>query len=1168
VTPEVLAALRTIVADVGADAGALVRIEGPGRAIVTSSTLRGAVSLGESWVAADLLADEDLPTTLVTDHAQFGQFVPTGFRLALPADIRGVVVASVVGTPTRVVLVWCLADPPPDAVARLESGAFEGFTMLAPLLDAQVQAQSAAARLRAVVGSLEQAVVVIDGAGQTGEVNAAAAALLGLDEGTVPADRLTASMRELRRRSTRPAEIEARAERLLNDPTMVVRDWIWTLDGSPSHLRVNSAPISDIGVSGRVWVFDDISAQMDLLTAEQRARAAVAMSEERYRLLAENVSDVVVVGDTGGLLTWVSPSVTAAMGWQPSELEGLRFRTLVHPEDIPLVDAAAPELDRSEAGGFEVRLRSSDGSYRWMNVRAKPILDESGTMVGRVAGWWDAQDQHLARTALARSEARYRMLVENASDIVFHTIDGVVDWVSPSLTSILGWEQSELVGRTTAHLWHPGDLQAAIVLRDRVYSGEEGRGVFRFRTKGGAFLWMEVALRPYAEEGGGRGAVGLMHDVSARVLAEEEAEQSELRYRLLAENASDVVFQVSPDLTLAWVSPSVREMTGRAPEELVGRPSTALVFEQDLPQMVEAMTRGSESGRIAFRTRYQTADGHLRWAETTVRSVYGPSGAEVSRVGSMRDVHEQAMAEHALSEAEERYRLVAENATDVVCRYTPDGVIDWAFGSTEALVGLAPDELVGTRTVDHLLVDDLGPSFDTQVAALTRGETVSGLIRLKHPDGSTHWIDRRTRAVLDDRGAMLYVVSAWRDAQAEVDYRNALTASQHEALDLASRYEVARNEAMEANLAKTAFLSRMSHELRTPLNAVLGFAQLLSLDPLSEDQLDAVQHIRTGGRHLLDLINEILDISRIEAGRLTLSTEPVHVGDAVGEALDLVRPIATDAGITVDAAGARTSRTSVVADRQRMIQVLLNLLTNAVKYNRADGQVTVSVETLADGMVAVRVADTGTGIPPEYLDRLFQPFDRLGAETTGVEGTGIGLTLSEGLARLMGGRIDVETSVGEGSVFTLVLPPASAPLPRSEGAAPTPAAAPDSTVRILYIEDNVANAELMTRIVALRPGAALRLASDGEGGLRWARSEVPDLVFLDLHLPDMSGDQVLSRLRHDPVTAAVPVVVVTADASPEVRQRALRHGATGVLTKPVDVPDVLAWIDHPNGPSA
>ena len=303
-------------------------------------------------------------------------------------------------------------------------------------------------------------------------------------------------------------------------------------------------------------------------------------------------------------------------------------------------------------------------------------------------------------------------------------------------------------------------------------------------------------------------------------------------------------------------------------------------------------------------------------------------------------------------------------------------------------------------------------------------------------------------------GSVEYVISTWRDAQAEVEYRDALDASVRQARELADAYKAARNEAIEASTAKTAFLSRMSHELRTPLNAVLGFAQLLALDPLTAEQAEAVEHIRSGGRHLLDLINEILDISRIEAGRLALSMEPVDAGEVVAEAVDLVRPAGPAVRRVGRRAGLRRAEgAGVYADRQRMRQVLLNLVSNAVKYNRPGGSVRVGCRPGGSGEVVVEVSDTGPGIADELLPRLFQPFDRLGAESSGVEGTGIGLALADGLARAMGGRIDVATRLGTGSTFTLVLrgvdaAPRTAPCPPSRS--PTcgaPATCASSTSR-------------------------------------------------------------------------------------------------------------------------
>ncbi|MHB8594950.1 MAG: hybrid sensor histidine kinase/response regulator, partial [Acidimicrobiales bacterium] len=341
--------------------------------------------------------------------------------------------------------------------------------------------------------------------------------------------------------------------------------------------------------------------------------------------------------------------------------------------------------------------------------------------------------------------------------------------------------------------------------------------------------------------------------------------------------------------------------------------------------------------------------------------------------------------------------------------------------------------------------------------------------------------------------------------------------------------------AEQASKAKSAFLSRMSHELRTPLNSVLGFAQLLDMDELDEQQHGSVRHILRAGQHLLNLIDEVLDIARIESGRLDLAVEAVPVVGVVRDAVDLTSPLATDRGVEITVElGACPAHAHVLADRRRLMQVLLNLLSNGVKYNEYGGTVVVSVEP-ADERIRITVADTGPGIDPDDLGRVFEPFDRLGAERSGVEGTGVGLTLSKHLVDEMGGAIEVVSELGAGAAFSVVLAAATAPdvpgpivLPGGDANLTRP----EGALRVLHVEDNLANLELVEQILARYGSVELFASMYGGLGLELAREHRPDLVLLDLHLPDISGTEVLQRLRDSPETAGVPVVIVSADATP------------------------------------
>jgi signal transduction histidine kinase/ActR/RegA family two-component response regulator len=375
----------------------------------------------------------------------------------------------------------------------------------------------------------------------------------------------------------------------------------------------------------------------------------------------------------------------------------------------------------------------------------------------------------------------------------------------------------------------------------------------------------------------------------------------------------------------------------------------------------------------------------------------------------------------------------------------------------------------------------------------------------------------------------------------------------------------ARDQAVTATQAKNAFLSSTSHELRTPLNAVLGFAQLLQLSDLGQEDEDAVERILAAGRHLLALINELIDIARIESGEFSLSVEPVAVQPVVEETCQLMAPLAADRSITISRPSS-SSGLAVSADQQRLRQVLVNLLSNAIKYNRAGGTITITCRAADPGQVSLAVADTGPGIPAADLGRIFDPFERLGAEQTAVEGTGIGLPLARAFAEAMHGHLTAASVLGEGTTFTLTLPRAQdiAQVAADHPLSLQPAGPDDRTgtaTRILYIEDNPANIEVVSRFVKTRPGMRLQSVTTGEAGLEAATRDVPDLILLDLHLPGLHGDAVLSRLRDEPATAGIPVAVLSAEAAPTVIRQMRARGVIAYLTKPLDLAELGRLLD-------
>jgi PAS domain S-box-containing protein len=537
-------------------------------------------------------------------------------------------------------------------------------------------------------------------------------------------------------------------------------------------------------------------------------------------------------------------------------------------------------------------------------------------------------------------------------------------------------------------------------------------------------------------------------------------------------------------------------------------------------------------------------------------SPFGPH----ARINGVKPPHPDAAA---LSGDDPQYRAVFEAAGVGIARVSLDGRFIEVNQRFAEITGRQRDDLAGLHIGDITHPDDV--EFDlAQLDLILTGRQARQAREKRYvrPDGQVVAALLNVVLLKDAQGQAQQFVAVIEDISERVRMQEALGSAR---------------AAEKASKAKTEFLSRMSHELRTPLNAMLGFAQLLRVDPrypLNEVQYQKVEHIERAGAHLLAMMTDVLDLSRIEAGSLPMSIEALAVSRVMEEAVAMISNQARDAQLQLTST-LPDDTLFVRADQVRLRQVLVNLLSNAIKYNQPGGRVLIEAMPV-NQQVLITVTDTGKGMTSQQLPHLFEPFNRLGAERTAVEGTGIGLVIVKRLLDLMDGRVEVSSNAGEGSSFRVWLPMAQRPTARQEtperGARGVFSGFEDINVynrTVLYAEDNIINVELLRQVMRMRPQWQLEVAHSGQQAIALAQANPPDLLLLDMHLGDMSGLDVSDTLAHNPATATIPRVALSADAMPDQINEARERGFVDYLTKPLDVARFLALLDscgkHANG---
>jgi len=874
-------------------------------------------------------------------------------------------------------------------------------------------------------------------------------------------------------------------------------------------------------------------AAMIMDTLEMRLEARLAESNERYlKHIIESSSDLVYTKDLQGRYTFYNRPPLGDKGPQPEDMVGKTDAELF-PESAKAFERFDQQVLATRRAIVQKETLVIDGQTIINESHKKPFFTPDGELAGILGISRDITEATRNHRALERSLSLLRTTFDAIDKgVVSVGLDGEVHsfnqtyvdmWQVPDEVLALRDERALIKHAQAQYLDPAKQMDKLGSILENYEASLEGV----VELKDGRFI--ERTLTPQRLNGEFIGRVWMFKDVTSEFATQEALRNSEEKFRELAETIDDMFWLASPDLgETLYVSPAYERIWGRSLETAYSRDYLNAIHPADKAHVLRAMGRIVE-GHYDESYRIIHPDGNIRWVRDRAFPIYNENGTLKRYAGVTQDISERISFERRLEESEKRTRTVLESITDAF--FSLDRKWRFTYINEQASAHLqASDSLLGKNIWAALPQIESSAFYTRCHVAVSSGKAV--MFEEYFPSIDT-WLDIHIYPSAE--GLSVYFHDISERIQQEENLRQA------------------KEEAERANQAKSDFLSRMSHELRTPLNAILGFGQLLRMAELNEEDDEAARDIVKAGEHLLGLINEVLDIARIESGNLALSAEPLCLADALCEVLEMLRPLAQAANVTIHTEVPPESY--VKADWQRLKQVLLNLLSNAIKYNVEGGEVHIDFEVQGDQSF-MSVRDTGVGIDPKLLPRVFEPFDRLGAETTSVEGTGIGLSLTKHLVELMGGSIGLESSLGEGTTVSLELERTSAPtLSQPDVTAKEKGHQPERNYKVVYIEDNLTNLKLVKRIFADMTNFELLSTVQGRIGIELAVQHMPDLILLDLHLPDMPGTEVLRQLRADSATQAVPVLVISADAMPERRQELLTAGADAFLSKPLDLRD-------------
>lgn len=955
-------------------------------------------------------------------------------------------------------------------------------------------------------------------------------------------------------------------------------EWVWVLDRGKVHeWDSEGKPLLMSGTNHEI-------------TERKNIEAALLESRERLDLVIKGSNDAPWDWNLVADQLFYSSRWWEQLGYEPEELSTTSqlWENLTHPDDIEHVNEVFRKALESTKESYEAEFRMLHKKGHYVPILSRGFItrDETGKAL-RVTGTnmdlteqkraaefekellrlsvqmtsvrgneiLDAINKALGKIGyLLKADRAYIFEIEEADNSMSNTYEWCNDGIQPEIDNL------QRVPLDAFPIWMETLRRHENMLIPSVKNLPESQKALRevLEPQGIqsliavpildsnnliGFVGLDAVKKPKIYNDFEMNNLKVWSNMLAGILSKQRIDQvldqTRKNYETFFNTIDDFLFVLDEQGNMLHINNTVRNRLGYSTEELLGE-SVLIVHPEE---------RREEAGRIVGEMLEGTADfcpvplltksGNYIPVETRVKPGFWDGHPVI--FGVTKDISKIKLSEEKFSKA------FHSNAAMMAISDLEGTFIDVNEAFFNALE-FSREEVIGHTSGDLRLFDS--PEIrDALIGKLKQDIAVRDIeLTAKTKSGKiiTGLFSADLIYIGEEKCVLTMMVDITERKQAEAELLQA------------------KAEAEEANLAKSEFLSRMSHELRTPMNSILGFAQLLEMGELNVSQSKGVKHILKSGRHLLGLINEVLDIARIESGRVSLTLEPVLLNNSISEMIDIVNPLAEKSKITIEFYNRRDKDIFIKADRQRLKQALLNLLNNAVKYNQDGGRVEIRTET-SEHIARISIKDTGIGISKENHSKIFTPFERIGAEKTETEGTGLGLAVVKHLMEAMGGNIGLISTVGGGSTFWIEFPLTDSQIENNKsslGEADTEPVLNNIQGLILYIEDNLSNVELVEQILKNQcPGVRMISNMHGKQTVELAEEHNPDLILLDLNLPDIYGKDVLKMLKANPRTSAIPVVVLSADAMPHQMERLMKSGAEDYLTKPLDVVSFINTLD-------